>query len=316
MADAQPNPNFGGITLKALLENPNLLLPPPPVNNNNGNGDDAAKGDKDDFFYDSEAVDMAAAFLGPTLWDKTLPCDSDLKLEYMDIDEFLAENGIQVNSQQREEKVTPSSPSPTLPEDNQLNMPQFGMPQIQTPLSSPPLIVDTTESSVITQTVQETNLPTSPSLPASPPESVPPVTPPSPPREPSPVNVDIRFELSSTDVALATAPGQSEFNPREKVFTDEELKPQPMVKKSKKQYVPEELKDEKYWERRRKNNIAAKRSRDARRVKENQIVIRTSFLEQENTALKEQVLELKKETLTYKKLVASYEKKLHELKAL
>lgn len=47
------------------------------------------------------------------------------------------------------------------------------------------------------------------------------------------------------------------------------------------QYVPEDLKDDKYWARRRKNNMAAKRSRDARRVKENQIAMRAAFLENE-----------------------------------
>lgn len=35
------------------------------------------------------------------------------------------------------------------------------------------------------------------------------------------------------------------------------------------QFVPDDLKDDKYWARRRKNNMAAKRSRDARRMKEN-----------------------------------------------
>ena len=47
------------------------------------------------------------------------------------------------------------------------------------------------------------------------------------------------------------------------------------------QFVPDDLKDEKYWARRRKNNMAAKRSRDARRVKENQIALRAGFLEKE-----------------------------------
>lgn len=42
-----------------------------------------------------------------------------------------------------------------------------------------------------------------------------------------------------------------------------------------------EMKDEKYWARRRKNNMAAKRSRDARRLKENQIAMRANFLEKE-----------------------------------
>lgn len=47
------------------------------------------------------------------------------------------------------------------------------------------------------------------------------------------------------------------------------------------QFVPEGLKDEKYWARRRKNNMAAKRSRDARRMKENQIALRAGYLEKE-----------------------------------
>ena len=39
------------------------------------------------------------------------------------------------------------------------------------------------------------------------------------------------------------------------------------------QFVPEEQKDDKYWERRRKNNVAAKRARDAQRIKMNQIMV-------------------------------------------
>lgn len=54
-----------------------------------------------------------------------------------------------------------------------------------------------------------------------------------------------------------------------------------MIKKSRKQFVPDNLKDDKYWARRRKNNMAAKRSRDARRMKENQIALRAGYLEKE-----------------------------------
>lgn len=58
----------------------------------------------------------------------------------------------------------------------------------------------------------------------------------------------------------------------------------------------EEIKDEAYWERRRKNNEAAKRSRDARRAKEDEIAIRAAFLEQENLKLRFEVANLKNET--------------------
>ena len=60
--------------------------------------------------------------------------------------------------------------------------------------------------------------------------------------------------------------------------------------------LPDEQKDEMYWERRRKNNEAAKRSRDARRAKEDQIAIRAALLEQENLKLRVEVAALKTET--------------------
>ncbi|CAF1045643.1 unnamed protein product [Brachionus calyciflorus] len=59
--------------------------------------------------------------------------------------------------------------------------------------------------------------------------------------------------------------------------------------------VPDDKKDDAYWERRRKNNEAAKRSRDLRRMKEDEIAVRASFLEQENLKLKAQVTILKAE---------------------
>lgn len=45
-------------------------------------------------------------------------------------------------------------------------------------------------------------------------------------------------------------------------------------------FIPNELKDESYWERRRKNNLAAKRSREKRRL--NDIVLETKVLELTN----------------------------------
>ncbi|VDP02924.1 unnamed protein product [Soboliphyme baturini] len=60
--------------------------------------------------------------------------------------------------------------------------------------------------------------------------------------------------------------------------------------------LPDMLKDEAYWERRRKNNEAAKRSRDARRAKEDEIAVRAAVLEQENMRLRVEVAALKAET--------------------
>lgn len=58
-------------------------------------------------------------------------------------------------------------------------------------------------------------------------------------------------------------------------------------------------KDEAYFERRKKNNAAAKKSRDRRRIKEDEIAIRASFLEREN-------IELKFELATSRKQLALY----------
>jgi len=53
--------------------------------------------------------------------------------------------------------------------------------------------------------------------------------------------------------------------------------------------------DSNYWEKRRKNNEAAKRSRDARRAKEDELAIRAAFLERENLSLRCEVANLRME---------------------
>jgi hypothetical protein len=70
--------------------------------------------------------------------------------------------------------------------------------------------------------------------------------------------------------------------------------------------VPEESKDAKYWVRRRKNNMAAKRSRDARRVKENQIAMRACYLEKENQFMKQELERVQKENSLLKEQLSSY----------
>lgn len=59
--------------------------------------------------------------------------------------------------------------------------------------------------------------------------------------------------------------------------------------RTEKRPVPEDLKDDRYFERRRRNNYAAKKSRDARKAREDEIAIRASFLEKENNILRAQV---------------------------
>ncbi|MEQ2248110.1 hypothetical protein ILYODFUR_015955 [Ilyodon furcidens] len=60
----------------------------------------------------SAASHPQSAFLGPTLWDKTLPYDGDnFQLEYMDLEEFLSENGIPANTAQSEQAAQAAQPS-------------------------------------------------------------------------------------------------------------------------------------------------------------------------------------------------------------
>merc|ERR1719273_2533412 len=103
-------------------------------------------------------------------------------------------------------------------------------------------------------------------------------------REERRLREEARIEFSAEELALATVPG-ADFDPTARQFSMQELRPQPIIRKRKKSYVTAEKKDQKYWEMRNKNNAAARRSREARRLKENQISLRTAFLEQENASL-------------------------------
>lgn len=59
-----------------------------------------------------------SAFLGPLLWERTLPCDGGLfQLQYMDLEEFLTENGMGMHSN------GPSSASAQIPSQVRLVKP-------------------------------------------------------------------------------------------------------------------------------------------------------------------------------------------------
>ena len=63
--------------------------------------------------------------------------------------------------------------------------------------------------------------------------------------------------------------------------------------------------DEAYRERRRKNNEAAKRSRDFRRQKERTVALRAEELKDENLRLKAQISVLSAEVLQLQSLLAT-----------
>ncbi|XP_053955779.1 LIM and SH3 domain protein Lasp isoform X2 [Anastrepha ludens] len=211
-------------------------------------------------------VEAQTAFLGPNLWDKTLPYDADLK--YADLDEFLSENNIPdgLPGTHLGHSSGLGHRSDSLGHAAGLGL---GLGHITTKRERSPSPSDCISPETLN--------------PPSPAESI--------------------FDLSG----FSFASSGRDFDPRTRAFSDEELKPQPMIKKSRKQFVPDELKDDKYWARRRKNNIAAKRSRDARRQKENQIAMRARYLEKENATLHSEVEQLKQENLDLRARLSKFQ---------
>ncbi|XP_063796806.1 thyrotroph embryonic factor isoform X2 [Pseudophryne corroboree] len=262
------------LVLKKLIENPpkNFL--------DAGDVDkDKIKLDKDDI--NENAMSVSAALM-PPIWDKTIPYDGEsFHLEYMDLDEFLLENGI------------PSSPTQLAQALQSSLIPVADLEDEEEPgssTSSPPV-----SPSVLLKCSERKG--TSVTEDADPPSPI----------DPDKIEVEVNFSPDPTDLVLSSVPGGELFDPRKHRFAEEELKPQPMIKKAKKIYVPEDMKDERYWSRRKKNNVAAKRSRDARRLKENQITVRAAFLEKENTVLRTEVAELRKELGKCKNIISKYE---------
>ncbi|KAK3508350.1 hypothetical protein QTP70_022930 [Hemibagrus guttatus] len=247
------------------------------------------------------AVGVSAS-LTPTIWDKTIPYDGEnFHLEYMDLDEFLLENQIPAALEEELHK--------SLEQEAQ------GSPAIPEVSGTVPQVPGETEKAAEVRKIKgederrdggiaELQVMAHATEPKAKPELA----------TPSPVNledieVSVNFQPDPADLVLSSIPGGELFNPRKHRFSEEELKPQPMIKKAKKVFVPDNSKDDKYWFRRKKNNQAAKRSRDARRLKENQIAVRASFLERENAALRQEVAELRKNCSRCKKIMALYEAK-------
>ena len=106
----------------------------------------------------------------------------------------------------------------------------------------------------------------------------------SPPGGHGPLGTAAGHSSSSND----SSPGGSSNN-------DDDASTPRMPPKKRPHNVPEESKDANYWEKRKKNNESAKRSRDARRMKEEQIAMRVVYLEQENLQLRTEVSLLKNE---------------------
>lgn len=50
------------------------------------------------------------------------------------------------------------------------------------------------------------------------------------------------FDMDNSDMAMSSTSGEQDFDPRRHSFSEEELKPQPMIKKARKILVPDNMK--------------------------------------------------------------------------
>uniref|UniRef100_A0A673AN13 Thyrotroph embryonic factor-like n=2 Tax=Sphaeramia orbicularis TaxID=375764 RepID=A0A673AN13_9TELE len=293
-------PSSFPVVLKKIME-----MPPPNILDGDDDTDKEklCLGDNVDLVGGGSDMGPSAA-LTPAIWEKTIPYDGEnFHLEYMDLEEFLMENGIPTGpdeeddeAQKSKKKLKPSPSAQTKAKSANVTL----MPIQELDQYTEEVVVITKSDLDITSDITA-EVTTEKDR----------VTP--EPINPDEIEVDINYEPDPTDLVLSSVPGGELFDPRKHKFTDDELKPQPMIKKAKKVFVPEEQKDEKYWQRRKKNNVAAKRSRDARRLKENQITVRAAFLERENAALRTEVAELRKECSQFSKVVGRYEAKFGPL---
>ncbi|KAJ8251604.1 hypothetical protein GJAV_G00223130 [Gymnothorax javanicus] len=253
-----------------------------------------------------------SASLTPAIWDKTIPYDGEtFHLEYMDLDEFLLENGIPVSLEEELQKnLSKEAPEEKdkAPPSAAVSSPPVAASPIQGDTAPVALLStveldqgvdDTTGAKDVTASTGKTTTDENKDRARATPSPV----------NPDDVVVEVNFQPDPADLVLSSVPGGELFNPRKHRFSEDELKPQPMIKKAKKVFVPSEQKDDRYWERRKKNNMAAKRSRDARRLKENQITVRAAFLERENAALRQEVAELRKDCGRCKNLLSRYQAK-------
>ncbi|KAM3591429.1 uncharacterized protein V6R79_002013 [Siganus canaliculatus] len=292
---------------RALLEHPFTL---PNFDDNDTDKEKLCLGDNVDLGGGGSDMGPSAA-LTPAIWEKTIPYDGEnFHLEYMDLEEFLMENGIPTLPEEDSQKDDMLKTGPQKTTQVKVTKATSGtsaglLPIQELDRCQEEVVIITKCDSDISVDISDVTAEVTTEEDRATPE----------PTCPDDIEVDINYEPDPTDLVLSSVPGGELFDPRKHKFTDDELKPQPMIKKAKKVFVPEEQKDEKYWQRRKKNNMAAKRSRDARRLKENQITVRAAFLERENTALRTEVAELRKECGRFKNIVGTYEAKFGKIEA-
>merc|ERR1712109_351495 len=236
-------------------------------------------------------INPESAFLGPKLWSRpalSMPNNGGNEdYSVMNIDDFLSENGFDLNeeheslgdsSEQEQSEIGIESPRSTSDMD-------MGQERDEVPYKKIKRVEFTKAKPAKEEPGENTFLYVESKRAKMERE-----------KEEKRRRAQMEIEFSPQELALATVPGLA-FDPRERKFAPDELRPQPIIRKRKKSFVPQDSKDDKYWEKREKNNVAARRSREARRLKENQIALRTAYLEKENNGLKAELEATKAENM-------------------
>lgn len=282
-----------------------------------------------------------AAYMGPSLWDEVLTFGECSTLELLNAEDFLFETGIILEKDPKKSGQTTSKavtapkpdvkaarPKKTAVQRNPVSLSSSTASSLTSSVGSVAsanssvlrsMLVDEENSEDQTKTLDTDilqkllhgcsipqNLPENPESEYDETESE---TEEEKPSRGSPLlpMIAAEIDMSDRELHLATVPGEQVFNPKKRRFENEELRPLPVMRKAKKQFVPEEQKDDKYWDRRRKNNVAAKRARDAQRIKMNQIMVRTAWLEKENETLSVKLNESLAEQKNLKARLGVYE---------
>lgn len=279
-------PELSGLNLDELLDGP--TNPNKPAINSSDHDYIMAKNNAakifDDGGFNKQDAQYRNAFLGPSLWDKgEIFQHNHFGVEYLGIDEFLSDSNLNEADIEFLDGLKSAEPFSNGSSVNSVSPPattgEFCRQVVDT---TPMFSAQNDERKVVKKQVTPS---------------------------------------SSAKMSMSTLLKEwNESNEEEEILSDsEDLLPakkrlfndrlvlQPALKKSKKQFVPNEMKDEKYWARRNKNNVAAKRSRETRRLKENQIVIAATYLEHENDQLQKQLDDYKEKCAELEKRLSHYE---------
>jgi len=272
-----------GMTIRDILEKVDLVN----INEPTGN---PAKNQKSSMMMDHESSperktlisvsDPTSAYLGPKLWDNPISLQDliaeDEPSDVMNMDEFLAENNLSFDIEPQQEHEQEQGDSPMWGEAP-VSPPVFDVKPIARPsiivapkrkVENTPAVLPKGENTFLYAESKRAKMERE--------------------KEERRRKFEVEMDFAPEDLALATVPGM-DFDPKQRAFNLEELRPQPIIRKRKKNAVPEEMKDERYWDKRTKNKMATRRSREARRLKENQIALRAAFLEKENAVMKKEL---------------------------